>query len=96
YQSSKVLTIAGEGFNPAGTRFRFGNTLVEGKNYTVSVASVSATFTLVDGSKWRQNTAALPGPLVLLSADYGDGFVPLGATTAKAGRKVATIFADPK
>ncbi|CAM9167772.1 unnamed protein product, partial [Hapterophycus canaliculatus] len=37
YQSSKVLTIAGEGFNPAGTRFRFGNTLVEGKNFTVSV-----------------------------------------------------------
>ncbi|CAM9180767.1 unnamed protein product [Scytosiphon promiscuus] len=98
YQSSKVLTIAGDGFNPAGTRFRFGNTLVEGKDYNVSVSTGSATFTLLEGSKWRQasGTTWFDKPLVLLSADAGDGFVPLGATMAKAGRKVATIFADPK
>ena len=42
-----------------------------------------------------QNPNALPGPLVLLAADAGDGWVPLGPTAAKAGRKVATVFEDP-
>eukprot|EP00903_Cladosiphon_okamuranus_P015736 g14524.t1 len=96
YQSTKVITIAGSGFNPDGTKFRFGNTLVEGANYTASVTPESATFTLEEGSKWRLNSAALPAPLVLLAADAGDGYVPLGATNAKAGRKVATIFEDPQ
>lgn len=43
----------------------------------------------------RQNVDALPGALVLLAADAGDGWVPLGPTAAKAGRKVATVFEDP-
>eukprot|EP00752_Nemacystus_decipiens_P008401 g7511.t1 len=91
YQSTKVLTISGSGFNPEGTNFRFGNNF----NYSVEVTPESATFTLDEGNKWKLNAAALPGPLVLLAADAGSGFVPLGATTAKSGRKVATIFEDP-
>lgn len=43
----------------------------------------------------RQNVDALPGALVLLAADAGAGWVPLGPTAAKAGRKVATVFEDP-
>lgn len=43
-----------------------------------------------------QNPKALPGPLVLLAADAGAGWVPLGPTTAKAGRKVATVYEDPR
>ena len=42
-----------------------------------------------------QNPDALPGALILLAADAGDGWVPLGPTAAKAGRKVATVFEDP-
>lgn len=33
--------------------------------------------------------------MVLLAAEAGDGWVPLGPTAAKAGRKVATVFEDP-
>ena len=33
--------------------------------------------------------------MILLAADAGDGWVPLGPTAAKAGRKVATVFEDP-
>lgn len=43
-----------------------------------------------------QNPISLPGALVLLAADAGAGWVPLGPTTAKAGRKVATVFEDPR
>ena len=43
-----------------------------------------------------KNSAALPTPLLLLAADCGDGYVPLGATMAKSGRKVATVFEDPR
>lgn len=32
---------------------------------------------------------------MLLAADSGDGWVPLGPTQAKAGSKVATVFEDP-
>ncbi|CAN0066429.1 unnamed protein product [Pylaiella littoralis] len=98
YQSTKVLTIAGIGFNPDNTKFRFGNTaLLEGKNYTATgITPYSATISLTEGSKWRLNDEALPGPLLLLAADSGDGFVPLGSTNAKAGRKVATVYEDPK
>ncbi|CBJ30794.1 expressed unknown protein [Ectocarpus siliculosus] len=96
YQSSKVLTIAGQGFNTGNTRFRFGNGLLEGKNFTQIVTPESATFTLEEGSKWRQDAPAWPAPLILLAADAGDGFVPLGATIAKTGRKVATIYEDPR
>ena len=42
-----------------------------------------------------QNVDSLPGPLVLLAANVGDGWVPLGPTAAKTGRKVATVFEDP-
>lgn len=42
-----------------------------------------------------QNPNSLPGVLVLLAAEAGDGWVPLGPTAAKAGRKVATVFEDP-
>ena len=31
----------------------------------------------------------------MLAAEAGDGWVPLGPTAAKAGRKVATVFEDP-
>ncbi|CAN0080830.1 unnamed protein product, partial [Ectocarpus sp. 6 AP-2014] len=96
YQSSKVLTIAGQGFNSSYTRFRFANSLLEGRNFTQVVTPESATFALEEGSKWRQDAPSWPAPLVLLAADAGDGFVPLGATTAKAGRKVATIYEDPR
>lgn len=44
---------------------------------------------------YSQNPAALPGALILLAAEAGDGWVPLGPTAAKAGRKVATVFEDP-
>lgn len=53
YQSTKVLTIAGTGFNPEHTKFRFGNSLLEEKNYTAKVEDYSATLTLVEGSKWK-------------------------------------------
>ncbi|CAM9632037.1 unnamed protein product [Ectocarpus sp. 4 AP-2014] len=96
YQSSKVLTIAGQGFNASYTRFRFANSLLEGRNFTQVVTPESATFTLEEGSKWRQYATVWPARLVLLAADAGEGFVPLGATIAKAGRKVATIFEDPR
>lgn len=43
----------------------------------------------------KQNPVGLPGALVVLAAEAGDGWVPLGPTAAKAGRKVATVFEDP-
>lgn len=45
--------------------------------------------------RYMQNPKSLPGALVLLAAEAGDGWVPLGPTAAKAGRKVATVFEDP-
>ena len=45
--------------------------------------------------RYMQNPNSLPGALVLLAAEAGDGWVPLGPTAAKAGRKVATVFEDP-
>ncbi|CAN0006055.1 unnamed protein product, partial [Laminaria digitata] len=96
YQSTQSLAIAGKGFNPAGTKFRFGNALTTGNNYTVDFTESSAVFSLVGGSKWQQNSGALPGPLLLLAADAGNGYVPLGATMAKSGRRVATVFEDPR
>ncbi|CAM9641736.1 unnamed protein product, partial [Laminaria digitata] len=53
------------------------------------------TLDLAEGSLWRRNPNSLPGVLVLLAAEAGDGWVPLGPTAAKAGRKVATVFEDP-
>lgn len=54
YQSkTKTLTIAGEGFAPGETVFRFGNAIKENSSYTAEVTSVSASLTLTEGSKWK-------------------------------------------
>lgn len=45
--------------------------------------------------RW-QNLAILPSALSLLAADAGDGYVPLGAGNFQDGRKVATVFEDPR
>eukprot|EP00752_Nemacystus_decipiens_P008845 g7893.t1 len=96
YQSTKSIQIAGEGFVD-GIKVRFGNALRGGgTNFTISdVQPDVMTLDLVEGSTWRKNRDALPGALILLAADAGDGWVPLGPTAAKAGRKVATVFEDP-
>lgn len=43
-----------------------------------------------------QNPNSLPGALVVLAAKSGSDWIPLGPTSAKAGRKVATVFEDPR
>lgn len=43
----------------------------------------------------RKDPGALPRPLVLLAADTGNGWVPLGPTAAKLGRRVANVLEDP-
>lgn len=52
YQSSKMITIAGKGFNPEGTKFRFANGIKENTDYTADVEETSAVLTLVEGRKW--------------------------------------------
>mmetsp|Transcript_21649 Transcript_21649/g.66561 ORF Transcript_21649/g.66561 Transcript_21649/m.66561 type:complete len:957 (+) Transcript_21649:165-3035(+) len=99
YQSASEIKIIGHGFNetaPANA-LRWGNKLQgRGTNYTVTKASTNAlTLSLIAGSKWRPNAANLPGPLTLLAVNAGAGLVPVGATEAKKGRVVATIYADP-
>lgn len=42
-----------------------------------------------------QNPNSLPGALVLLAVEAGDGWVPLGNTAAKSGCTVAALFEDP-
>ncbi|CAM9929044.1 unnamed protein product, partial [Phaeothamnion confervicola] len=101
YQSTPTITIDGVGFNAAGTQLRFGNGLrgpgAAAGNYTVeSIDENRIVLKLVPGSMWRLNGASLPGPLVLLAADAGAGFVALGPTAAKSGRMVATVYEDPK
>lgn len=54
YQSTKVLTVAGEGFKPKGTKFRFANALEVGTNFTVQTEESSAVFELMNGSRWKQ------------------------------------------
>ncbi|KAG5177614.1 peptidase S1 and S6, chymotrypsin/Hap [Tribonema minus] len=97
YQSTPTLEIDGVGFNPDGTQLRFANGLRGGgANYTAStVTPTRMTLDLAPGSKWRGNVDNLPGALVLLAADAGAGFVALGATAVKSGRKVATVYEDP-
>ena len=51
---------------------------------------------LKPGSVWRRNGANLPAPLTLLAADVGSGLVAIGATEARKGIRVATIFECPK
>lgn len=65
YQSTSFLTVAGAGFKPGGTDFRFGNTLSVGSEYTVEVTETSATFTLTEGSLWQKVMRAQPTPNVL-------------------------------
>ena len=99
YQSAPELKVIGHGFNETApmNRLRWGNKLQgRGVNYTVTSATTNAlTLSLLAGSKWRPNAANLPGPLTLLAVDAGAGLVPVGATDAKKGRVVATIYADP-
>lgn len=98
YQSSPTLTILGQGFNASGTNvLRWGNSLRGlGLNYTISKAEANElTLTLTPGSKWRANAANLPDSLTLLAIDAGAGLVPVGATEAKKGRVVATVYANP-
>eukprot|EP00635_Sarcinochrysidales_sp_CCMP3193_P007182 CAMPEP_0118917150 /NCGR_PEP_ID=MMETSP1166-20130328/17065_1 /TAXON_ID=1104430 /ORGANISM="Chrysoreinhardia sp, Strain CCMP3193" /LENGTH=725 /DNA_ID=CAMNT_0006857211 /DNA_START=175 /DNA_END=2349 /DNA_ORIENTATION=+ len=101
YQSSKTLTILGNGFNASGAKgantLRWANSLRgKGVNYTIVKAERNELdVELAPGSKWRANAANLPGPLVLLAVNAGAGPVPVGATELKKGRVVATIYADP-
>lgn len=103
YQSSPSLMILGSGFNSTGTigggnTLRWANSLRgRGVNYTIDEAhSNQLVLKLSEGSKWRANPANLPGPLTLLAVNAGAGPVPVGATEAKKGRVVATVYADPK
>jgi len=98
YQSAKRLTILGSGFNASGgNTLRWGNSLRgAGVNYTIVQAHPNQLdLELAPGCKWRANPANLPGPLTLLAVNAGAGPVPVGATEAKKGRVVATIYADP-
>ncbi|CAM9721966.1 unnamed protein product [Ascophyllum nodosum] len=96
YQSTKQLQVSGVGFRD-GLKVRFANALRGGGTiFTITdIQPQIITLDLKEGSKWRGNVDSLPGPLVLLAANVGDGWVPLGPTRAKAGRKVATVFEDP-
>jgi len=98
YQSAGRLTILGSGFSTENNVLRFANSLRgKGVNYTTVLhTETELSLQLKPGSKWRVNPTNLPGPLVLLAVNAGAGFVPVGPTEAKKGRKVATIFEDPK
>ena len=99
YQSAPELTILGHGFNESSSLnvLRWGNKLMgKGVNYTIVAGTKNTlTLSLAWGSKWRPNAANLPGPLTLLAVNAGAGLVPVGATEAKKGRAVATIYPDP-
>ena len=99
YQSSPEVTLLGHGFNESYSSnvLRWGNKLMgKGINYTIVGGSTNTlTLSLSWGSKWRANAANLPGPLTLLAVNAGAGLVPVGATEAKKGRVVGTIYADP-
>ncbi|CAN0352196.1 unnamed protein product, partial [Hapterophycus canaliculatus] len=103
YQSTKSIKITGSGFvedikaSTGCSGVRFANALRGGgTNFTITNAlPEELTLELVEGSTWRKNPVGLPGALVILAAEAGDGWVPLGPTAAKAGRKVATVFEDP-
>lgn len=99
YQTAAQLVITGEGFSsdPEGNDLRFANGILGGgRNFTVYRASPSSlTLKLSPGSLWRLNGENLPGPLTLLAVDAGDGFVAVGATNARKGRNVATVYETP-
>ena len=104
YQNAPSISIKGEGFAHALTiegfgppRMRWGNGLLgRGVNYTTSEFDDNhVELVLKPGSVWRRNGANLPAPLTLLAADVGSGLVAMGATEARKGVRVATIFESP-
>ena len=105
YQNAPSLVIKGSGFahvnevaNFGSPRLRWGNGLLgRGVNYTVSTFDDNKVeLVLKPGSVWRRNGANLPAPLTLLAADVGSGLVAMGATEARKGVRVATVFEAPK
>mmetsp|Transcript_20554 Transcript_20554/g.67886 ORF Transcript_20554/g.67886 Transcript_20554/m.67886 type:complete len:975 (+) Transcript_20554:302-3226(+) len=104
YQSAKSIKVTGFGFEHARTepgfgppKLRWGNGIKgRGVNYTTaSFDENGVVLERLPGSAWKRNPKNLPGPLVLLSADAGTGFVAMGATEARKGVRVATVFEDP-
>ncbi|KAJ8609149.1 hypothetical protein CTAYLR_006081 [Chrysophaeum taylorii] len=104
YQTDPSLVVKGsgfghvkqvEGFGPP--RLRWGNGLLgRGVNYSASeYDDVRIELVLKPGSMWRRNGANLPAPLTLLAVDAGSGFVAVGATEARKGVRVATVFEAP-
>ncbi|KAH8067997.1 hypothetical protein JL721_7218 [Aureococcus anophagefferens] len=101
YQNAPSLVIKGSGFahvnevaNFGSPRLRWGNGLLgRGVNYTVSTFDDNKVeLVLKPGSVWRRNGANLPAPLTLLAADVGSGLVAMGATEARKGVRVATLW----
>lgn len=104
YQNAPSLEVKGSGFSHVEQvdkfgppRLRWANGLLgRGVNYTVSSFDDNKLeIVLKPGSLWRKNGANLPAPLTLLAADVGSGLVAIGATEARKGIRVATIFECP-
>eukprot|EP01006_Ploeotia_vitrea_P031669 TRINITY_DN63986_c0_g1_i1.p1 TRINITY_DN63986_c0_g1~~TRINITY_DN63986_c0_g1_i1.p1 ORF type:complete len:941 (+),score=55.61 TRINITY_DN63986_c0_g1_i1:73-2895(+) len=97
YHDAPSIFIRGDGFNVAGTTFRFANGLLgKGVNYTTTQLTESgATLRLTPGSHWRKNVENLPAFLSLLAVNAGEGFVAVGPTNAKKGRDIARVFEKP-
>lgn len=104
YQDAQSLVIKGSGFEHVNSvdnfgppRMRWGNGLMgRGVNYTVTSFDDSRVeIYLKPGSHWRRNGANLPAPLTLLAVDAGSGYVAVGATEARKGIRVATVFEAP-
>lgn len=104
YQTASSLVVKGAGFAHAETvdgfgppKLRWGNGLLgRGVNYSVSLFDDNKIeLVLKPGSVWRRNGANLPAPLTLLAADVGSGLVAIGATEARKGVRVATVFEAP-
>eukprot|EP00752_Nemacystus_decipiens_P008235 g7364.t1 len=95
YQSTKSIEVEGSGFAD-GMKVRFENHPRGASHFTITrTQPYRMTLELAEGRTWHTNPEALPGPLIMLAADAGDGYVPLGPTAAKTGRTVATVFEDP-
>ena len=97
YQDTAELVVRGAGFSRRGTTLRFANGIMgSGVNYTtISTSDSDVKLRLTSGSQWRRNGASLPGTLLLLAVNAGDGYIPVGPTNAKKGRVVATVFETP-
>mmetsp|Transcript_17583 Transcript_17583/g.60826 ORF Transcript_17583/g.60826 Transcript_17583/m.60826 type:complete len:1027 (-) Transcript_17583:210-3290(-) len=104
YQNTASVVVKGAGFDHANQvegfgapRMRWGNGLLgRGVNFTVSTFDdARVELVLKPGSLWRRNGANLPAPLTLLACDVGSGYVAIGATEAKKGIRVATVFESP-